>query len=170
MFVTHLIFERVKRQKKTHREGRAGAEAGACGQVRNVMDFHSGVDAHELEAGADGRMLDLIIAGDIFHFRIRDAAVILEKGWQSARGDVAGLVDGGGQDGTAMFAVPDRVVGAAAEKGDAHGSASDDHCVAPKVRAERLGGLALDGNGPLIFRNYPQNRDFPGGIRFDPIS
>ena len=66
---------------------------------------------------------------------------MLEEGRQVAAGEVAVLVDRGGQHGAAVLAVPGRVVGAAAEERDAKRRAADDHAILPG-RRPRLGRVA----------------------------
>ena len=53
--------------------------------------------------------------------------MILEERWQSPASDIAALVDGGRQYSAAMLAIPDRIIGAATEEGDAKRSARDYH-------------------------------------------
>src|SRR5579871_1241262 len=59
--------------------------------------------------------------------RIHDAGAVLEKWRQLAHADVAVFIDGRPDDGAAMLAIPVRIVGAAAEQGDAERGAADDH-------------------------------------------
>jgi hypothetical protein len=61
-------------------------------------------------------MLKLIIVINIFDSRIRDAAVVLEKRWQAAASNVATLVDRRGENRTAVFTKPNRVVGSTTKK------------------------------------------------------
>src|SRR5581483_3739899 len=80
-----------------------------------------------LQAPAHRGMLDVAIVRHILHLRVRDAAVVIEERRHAATGDIATLVDGRGEHGPAIFPVPHRIVGPAAEEGDAKGSASDYH-------------------------------------------
>src|SRR5580704_4779092 len=80
-------------------------------------------------------MLNLAIAADIFNPRIRNAAVVLKKRRQPARGDVTGFVDRRGQHRAAMLTIPHRVVGPAAKKRYPKWSARNDHGVSRKGRS-----------------------------------
>jgi len=61
-------------------------------------------------------MLEVSILCHIFHFRVRNPAVMLEEWWQPSTGDVATLIDGGCQNRATVLAVPDWIVGATTEK------------------------------------------------------
>ena len=83
---------------------------------RVVHDIHSVFEFHELETGAHRGMLD-------FLYRLRFLALVVADqmlepmiGRQVAAGDIAILVDRAREHRTTVLAVPDRVVGAAAEK------------------------------------------------------
>ena len=54
---------------------------------------------------------------------------MLEEGWQITAGNVEVFVNGGCQNLAAVLQVPSRVIGAAAEKGDAVRGAGNDHSV-----------------------------------------
>ena len=108
-------------------EGGGGAQAGHFGQVAVVVDFDAVADAEIEEGFADGGVLDLLDGLDVLDDRIDDAGLVGEEGGQPAAGEVAVAGDGGGENGPAVFAIPGRIVGAAAEKGDAVGRARDDH-------------------------------------------
>ncbi len=102
------------------------------------MNFHPIGDAHVFQASAHRRMLNLAIAADILNFRIRNAAVVLEKRRQPPSGDVTRFVDCRGQHRAAMLAIPDWIVGPAAKKRYAKWSARDDHEVSPKTRRTNI--------------------------------
>ena len=72
-------------------------------------------------------MADLVDGLARLDLAVDDADAVLEERRQIAAGEVAILVDGGGQDGAAVLPIPARVVGAAAEEGDAEGGSADDH-------------------------------------------
>src|ERR1700683_4815008 len=101
------------------------------------MNFDPVFNAHELQASAHGRMLDQVISGDVLHLRIGNAAVIFEKRRQPTRRDVTGFVDGGQQNGAAVLTVPNRVIGAAAEKGNAEWGTSNNQGISPGCRSVR---------------------------------
>jgi hypothetical protein len=53
--------------------------------------------------------------------------VVLEKGWQSATGNVAAFVDRGRQYRPTVFTVPDGVVGTTTKERYTKRSSGDDH-------------------------------------------
>jgi hypothetical protein len=61
-------------------------------------------------------MLNRTVLTDVFDFRVRDAAVILEEGRQPPAGNVAALVDSRRQYSPTILAIPDRIIGAATEE------------------------------------------------------
>src|SRR5580698_232078 len=99
------------------------------------MDFHAVCNSHVLQASAHRRMLNLVVAVDVFNFRIRNPAVVFEKRRQIAARDVARLIDRRGKHGATMLAVPDGIVGAAAKKRDSKWGARDDHEVSKMSRS-----------------------------------
>jgi len=101
------------------------------------------VNSKKLQASPDGWMLNYVILADILDFCIGDATVIFEKRRQPATGDEAAFVDGGRQYRSPVLAVPNRVIGATPEKGNAKRSTSDDHvCSFPRVQAKSDGASA----------------------------
>src|SRR6516162_8822769 len=97
------------------------------------MDLDSFLDLQELQAGAHRRVLNDVIGGDIFVFRIQNTAVVLKKRRQPSASDIATLIDRGRQHRAAVVPVPERVIGPAAEEGNAKGSASYYHTIALSV-------------------------------------
>src|SRR5262245_16233829 len=93
------------------------------------MDLHALFHIHELQTGADRRMLDGIFLGCVFDARVSNSAGQLEKRRRPGHGDLAILVDCCGQNGTAMLAIPDWIVSAADEKRNTKRCASDYHVV-----------------------------------------
>ena len=116
MFVAHLILQRIEAQQCSDGERGTGAETGTGRQVGYVMHFHAFLNAKILQAGANRRVLKVVVRIHVFDSRIRDPAVIFEKRRQVAARDVAAFVDGGGQHGAAKFTIPDGVIGATAEE------------------------------------------------------
>ena len=111
-----LAAQSTDRMQQPDRERRAGAEAGAGWEVAVMMDFQSFLDLQPVEHGARRRVLDFGGLADIFYMRIDDPVLVLEKRRQVPAGDIAVLVDGGGQHHSTMFEIPGRVIGAAPEK------------------------------------------------------
>ena len=72
-------------------------------------------------------MLNQIVFADILNLRVRDTAVIFEERRQPPARDKATFVDRGREHRTAILSVPDGIIRAASEKGDAKRCASDDH-------------------------------------------
>lgn len=72
-------------------------------------------------------MDDRIICADVLHLRVGDATVVLKERRQPAAGDVARLVNRGGEHGAAMFTVPNWIICSAAEERNAKWSAGDNH-------------------------------------------
>src|SRR5215471_18682329 len=107
MFVAHLVFQRVEREQQADSKRRTGTQTRPCREVCDVMDLDTIVDAQELQAAANRRMLNSCVVLNILDFRIRYAAPILEKRRQPTTADVATFVNRSCQYGTAMFAVPD---------------------------------------------------------------
>jgi hypothetical protein len=92
-----------------------------------MVNFHTLLDAEELKTSPHRRMLDVIVLRDVFNLRVRNAAMVFEKGRQPSASEEATLIDSRRQDGTAVLAVPDGIIGTSAKKGDTQGSASDNH-------------------------------------------
>src|SRR5215469_16950005 len=127
MFVAHLLFDRIEAKEQPYGKCRTRAQSSAGRQVRDVMDFDALLDAKKLQTGSHGGMLDGFVPDDIFHSGIGDPAVIFEKWWQPAAGDVAALVDGGGQHRAAVLAIPHGIICPPTEEGNTKRSASDYH-------------------------------------------
>jgi hypothetical protein len=70
MLVTHLVLKRMEAEEKAHGERRTCAQACSGWQVRNMVNLYAFFDAEKLQAGADGRVLDGIIASYILNSRI----------------------------------------------------------------------------------------------------
>src|SRR5690606_13470348 len=85
------------------------------------------VDAHVLEDGAGGRMLDLLVILHQLDARVDDAVLVLEERRQAPHADVAIFVDRHAQHGAAVLAIPGRVIRTSAEQRNAEGGAADDH-------------------------------------------
>jgi hypothetical protein len=69
-----------------------------------------------LQAGANRRMLDFVILDDVLDPRVRHPRVIFEEGRQAAACDVTRLVNRCGEHGSAMFPVPNGIIGSTTEK------------------------------------------------------
>ena len=88
-----------------------------CGQqIPVVVDFESVVDIEILEHAAYRRMLDLLMIVHQFNARVGDAGAVLEKRRKTPAGDIAILIDGRGQNSSAVLAKPHRIIGATSEK------------------------------------------------------
>src|SRR5207249_7725730 len=85
---------------------------------------------------AHRRVLDLLDARDELDPGVDDARGVLEERWQAPTEDEAVLVDRRREHAAAVDAVPGRVVGSAAEEGDAERRARDDH-PAPNAGSNR---------------------------------
>ncbi len=72
-------------------------------------------------------MLDIFRPFHGFHLGVDDAVPVLKKRGQITATDIAVLVDRGGQNRTAVFLVPGRVIGSPAEKRDPERRSTDDH-------------------------------------------
>ena len=110
MLVTHSVLERIKTEQKPYRERRTRTQTGSSGQVGNMVNFDTLVDAKELETAPHRGMLDRVVTTDIFNLRVGDAAVILKEGRHSPTSDVAAaIVNGGRQYGPRIPVLPDRM-------------------------------------------------------------
>jgi hypothetical protein len=116
VLIAHFILERIERKKKTNRKRRAGTQSRPCRQIGYVMDLNTIVDTQELQAAADGRMLNSSIVANVFYLRVGYPAVIFEEGWKLPASDVTTLVNSSCQDRSTVLAVPDRIVRATTEK------------------------------------------------------
>ena len=90
-------------------------------------DFDGVGEIEVQEALADEGVLKVGGGLDGFGAGVGGAEAVREVGGEAVEGEVAVLVDGGGEDGAAVDAVEFGEVGAAAKKGDAEGGAGDDH-------------------------------------------
>jgi hypothetical protein len=80
MLITHPVLKSMETEKKAYSESRTGTQARSSRQVSHVLNFDAFVNPQELEATADRWMFDGTIVGDIFHLRVRDAAVSVKEG------------------------------------------------------------------------------------------
>src|SRR4026207_2118200 len=93
------------------------------------MDFQALLDLEKSQALTNGRMLDVVNPSPILDARVDDAEAVIEKRRQVARRDVAVLVDGGGEDLSAVGAIPRRIVRSSTEERNAERCTTDDHRV-----------------------------------------
>ena len=127
VLVAHLVLERIEAEKQSDGERGAGAQTGPRRQVGDVVNLHPFLDSEILQAGAHGGVLNLVVPADILDFGIGNTAVILKKRRQPAAGDVAVLVDRGGQYRAPVLAVPNGVVSTPAKKRNPEWSAGRNH-------------------------------------------
>src|SRR6185312_13712460 len=80
-------------------------------------------------------MRDLIDRFARLDLAINDPQAMFEKGRQMAAGEVAVFIDGGGEDGPAVLAIPAGIVRAPAEKRNSIRSSADDHSAMPVTEA-----------------------------------
>src|SRR5438128_5034211 len=72
-------------------------------------------------------MLNQVVVGNIFNFRIGDATVVFEKRRQPPTSDIAILVDCGRQYCAAVLPEPHWVIGTTSEKRNTKWRACNDH-------------------------------------------
>ena len=125
---THSVLQSIETEKKSHGKGRTRTKSCSSRQVSHMVNLDPILDLQELKTAAHRWVLDRVVSTNIFNFRIRDAAVIFEERWQtSSTSNVAALVDRGGQYRSPVLTIPNRIVCATTEKGDAKWSARDHH-------------------------------------------
>ena len=168
LLADHAAVERVQRGQQADREGRARPQAGAGRQVAVMVDLEAAIDLHLLQHVAHRRVADLGQLAHVLDEGIDDAVLVLEEGRQPADADVAVFVDGKADHPAAMPAIPDGIVGAAAEQRDAERRAADDHVArrrraAPKKPSPsaRLSGVPMSMNGAATTWAW----SVPGGSR-----
>lgn len=144
---------RVKRLQQASYEGGAGAHAAAGGQVCVVVDLEPVLDAEVPHDCGDDGVFDFIEGLGLLDFRVNDLVVVFEEGGEFAAADVAVFVDGAGQGGSAVLAVPGWVVGASTEKGNAERGLRYDH---PIVKCSRLLDMNDFARGKLL--SVPMSR------------
>jgi hypothetical protein len=90
---------------------------------------------------AHGRVLDFLNAPHRFYFGIHHLRRVLKEGREIPAGQVAILVDCGGQNAPAVLTIPYGIVGTASEEGNAERGSANDHSYAyvalPGVSKER---------------------------------
>ena len=91
------------------------------------MNFNADIDALVHQNPPDGGVTDFLDLFYVFDLGIDDPVAVLEKRRQRPDGDVAILVDGKTEHGAAVFQVPLRIIGPAAEKRHTEWGAADDH-------------------------------------------
>src|SRR5271157_5049700 len=91
------------------------------------MDLDALVNSQELQTAAHRWVLDGAIGADVFRFGVQDTAVVLEKRRQPSTSDVAPLIDCGRQHCAPVFTIPNRVIRAATEEGNAERSSGNNH-------------------------------------------
>jgi hypothetical protein len=99
-------------------------------------------------------MHNVTVPDNIFHLRVGDAAVVLEKRRQVAASDKAALVDCRRQDGAPVFAKPDRIVRTPTEERDAKRRASDYHLFSAFPVYEDNGSAAMDASAVHITEDF----------------
>jgi len=92
-----------------------------------MMNFDTAIDLQVTQRFANGRMLNFINFVAALDLRINHPNSMLEKRRKKATSQIAVFVNGRRQHGAAMLPVPRRIIGSAAEKGDAIGRSSDNH-------------------------------------------
>ena len=110
----------------------ARAQPGPRRQVAVVMNLETFAHLEPLEHAAHRRMLDLANVLNVFDDRVDHTKLVLEERRQLSHADVAVLINGGGEHGAAVLAIPLGIVSAAAEKRDAKRSPADDHSLSRK--------------------------------------
>ena len=108
--------ERVDGVDEPDRKGRARSEAGPRRQIAVVVNLEALADLEPLEHAAHRRMLNLADLLDVLDDGVDDAEAMVEKRRQLADADVAVLVDGRGQHGAAVLAIPLWIVRSAPEE------------------------------------------------------
>ena len=91
------------------------------------MNFHTISNAHEAQGFSYGGMTNFIDFPDQFRLRIDNPVLMLKEGWQTPAGNIAVLINSGGQNSAAIFPVPDRVVRTTAKEGDTKRSPANNH-------------------------------------------
>ncbi len=114
----HLAAQGVERVQQPDRERGGGAEPRARGQVAHVLDLYPvGKFAGVFHQGRTNRGVhQLAMVAYQLDLRVDHAMLVGEEWRQFAHEDVAVLVDGRAEHGTAVLLVPGGVVGAAAEQ------------------------------------------------------
>jgi hypothetical protein len=87
MLGAELAAEGVEGVEEADGEGGGGAQAGHLGQIAVVVDFDAVADAEFEEGFADGGMLDVLGALDVFDDGIDDAGLVGEEGGEPAAGE-----------------------------------------------------------------------------------
>ena len=120
-----ILVERVQRAQQRHRETAGRAQARTRRNIGHADDLQvRRRHRHHSQGFANDRVLDLVHGLHHLDRRILDEVFGLEGLVQR---DVDVLIDRGGNDEAAVFAVVGRQVGAAAAQGDAQRAAGDDH-------------------------------------------
>ena len=108
--------QRIKRVQDADGEGRARAEPRARRQVAVMMNLEPFLDAEISDCLAYRRMRDVPGLTHELDARPDDAMLVLEEWRIEPAAQMTIAVDRGGQHGTAMVAIPVRVIGPAAEE------------------------------------------------------
>src|SRR5882724_12475777 len=127
MLVPHAVGKRIETEKEADRECGTCPQARPGGQISHVVNLNPFTDSHELQAAPDRRMLDSSVVCHVLNLRIRDSAVVIEKGREPPAGDVTVFVDGRRQNSSSVFLIPNRIIGASTEKRNAQWGASNNH-------------------------------------------
>jgi hypothetical protein len=98
------------------------------------MNLDTPLHIKESQHFPSGGMHDFVDRSAVFNFGIGQAVSMLEKRGQVSAGYVTVLIDGGGQHGASVLAVPGRVIRAAPKKRDAKWDARYNHGPTPKGR------------------------------------
>jgi hypothetical protein len=95
------------------------------------MEFEAAIELEVTKRFPNNRVLDVFASHARFDMAIHNTPTMLEERRQMSASEIAIFIDRRGEDSAAMSAIPRGIVGAAAEEGEAIGSATDDHSVDP---------------------------------------
>jgi len=92
-----------------------------------MMYFQAFVDIGPVKDGFNRRMFDLIYMVDVFDVGINDTVLVFKKLGKPSTTYVAIFIDGGSQNGAAIFTIPGGIISAATKERDSEGGSCNDH-------------------------------------------
>jgi hypothetical protein len=108
-----------------------------------MVNFHSISNLHKPQDFSCGGVTDFVNVSDKFRLGVDNTVLMLKERWQAAAGNVTVFVYGGAQHGTAIFPVPDRIIGATTKERNAKRSPTDNHLTPLLLAGSSLPAIVL---------------------------
>src|SRR5262245_27108682 len=113
--------------QKANGERGTRAHAATRRKIAIMMDFYSAIDLEEAQNFTHRRVRNFVDGVAILHLGVNNTISVLKEGRQITAGDIAVLVDRGGQYSAAVLTIPSGIVCAASEERDSKWRPAHNH-------------------------------------------